>query len=120
MLRRRATAILSALLLAHLMVAGDLAACVDAVDHASADFGGPTAAAHDHDAGSHTTTHPAPADRPVPSQCCSAMMSCAVTLIAAGATAPMNPAAESRDTRDGPQRTPASMVRAPDPPPPKA
>ncbi len=118
--RRRVIAALLSLLLSHLMVAGDLSACVDAAGHSPSDADATALVANDHAGSSHGGAHPAPSDAPVPSQCCAAMMSCAVTLIAASPTERMDPAAEAGRARDIQQRSPASRVRAPDPPPPKA
>lgn len=120
MIRRRVTGVLASVLLAHVVVSGELSACVDRVGHTAGHTTAAMEPAHDHDAGSTVVSHPAPADAPIPARCCAAMTSCTVALIGAAADDRAAPAASGRRMREVAEQTPASRPRPPDPPPPKA
>ena len=120
MIRRRGTGILVSLLLIHLTWIGTDPACPDQ-DHGAVSLAAvPGEATHHHAAGSGDDTRAPSPDIPVPPQCCAAMASCAVALIAAHATERVDPAATASNAPATSLHTPTAGMGAPDPPPPKA
>jgi hypothetical protein len=120
MIRRRITGFLVSLLLFHLTWIGNDPACGDQTDGAAATTATPGDATHHHGAASSDDTRaPAPVI-PGPRQCCAAMASCAVALIAAHATERVDPAASEGNALATSTHAPALGIRAPEPPPPKA
>jgi hypothetical protein len=121
---RRVTAIAAWVLLLHLnLVASDL---VCSTHHESADGATPSAMQH-HVGMTHTSqisdvseSGKAPCTVPARTDCCRAMMSCAVSIGVMTATAPHAPSARHSAVADSPAQCPTSRTRAPETPPPKA
>jgi len=121
---RRVTAIAVWVLLLHLnLVASDL---VCSTHHESAN--GATPSAMQHQVGvTHASqisdvpeTGKAPCKVPARTDCCRAMISCAVSVGVATATAQDAPSPRHSAVADAPTQRPTSRTRAPDTPPPKA
>jgi hypothetical protein len=120
MIRRRFTGILVALLLVHLTWIGNDPACADQSDGGASM---PTATgdvAHHHGPASSDDARAPSPNAPVSSQCCAAMASCAVALIAAPATERGDLVATASNALAASAHTRSFGIPAPDPPPPKA
>lgn len=118
MIARRIAALFVMLLMAHLDIARAYAACARETTHA-ADH---TKMSHDHASMSSAQMPPAPNSSSVPSQaeCCRAMASCVMSLALSGDTAMSDLSLERSSIVPSVLGTPASLVFAPEPPPPRA
>ena len=118
MTARRIAAFFVIVLMAHLDFARAYASCArvetHAADHAHR--------SHDHASMSIAPTPPVQDSNPVSSQaeCCRAMASCVTSLALSGDTAASDLALERSAIVSGVLGAPASLVSAPEPPPPRA
>jgi len=114
---RRLCAVLTSALLLHVTLAAGDFACAGYATHAHHPPGQPSHAHHD--GGSSTPRPTSSCDTPVRADCCTAMLSCAVALLSAGAPAPAAVLGGALPLARGVTAA-LSIVRAPEPPPPKA
>ena len=119
MTARRIAALLVMLLMAHLDIARAYASCARDDTHHAADH---AKMSHEHASMSTTPTSPAPDSSSVPDQaeCCRAMASCVTSLALSGETVVSNLSLTRSAIVPSILGTPASLVFAPEPPPPRA
>jgi len=119
MLARRIAALFVMLLLAHLDITRAYASCARTDTHRATDH---AQRPHDHASMSATPTPPAQDSSPVPSQaeCCRAMASCVTSLALSGETGVNSLSLARSSIVPSVLGTPASLVFAPEPPPPRA
>jgi hypothetical protein len=107
---RRVLGLAAALLLLNVSAAEALRVC-------AAEPHQPAAAAGEHQ--HHHESAPEQAEKPVQSECCAAMSSCAVSIEIAGASDVSSAIPEGIRMWAAPDGPPAGEVFSPDPPPPK-
>jgi uncharacterized protein involved in copper resistance len=119
MIVRRIAALLVMLLMAHLDIARAYAACAREDTHRAADH---AQMSHDHASMTDTSAPPAQDSSPVSSQaeCCRAMASCVTSLGLNDGTTPNDLFIARSVITASVMGAPASLIFAPEPPPPRA
>jgi hypothetical protein len=118
---RRTLALLTTLCMLHFTVAAGVSLCATHAHHEVAQSANPTAPSQPmdgHDESANSEEHDC--DAPVLPHCCGVISSCAISFSPGNPTDTHDPVTAGQPVRIGAADVPASVVNAPDPPPPKA